>query len=126
MGKYTSLARKLEEHNAQEKFVDKKLDNTHKHSILLDTASPPVPSSAEGATNLRTTNLTNLIGPMPLPPAVVEDSAVTCIHETTVDTCAVCSGYARWLIADEARVYRARVDPEAVRREFWQMVRGGA
>jgi hypothetical protein len=52
--------------------------------------------------------------------------AVTrCIHGTTSDKCAVCSGYARWLITDEARIRRAEANPEAVRREFWREVRGG-
>jgi hypothetical protein len=32
----------------------------------------------------------------------------------------VCSGYVRWLIADEARVGRAQNNPEAARREFWR------
>lgn len=41
-----------------------------------------------------------------------------CIHETTPDECAACSGYAKWLIADEGRLRRARSDPEGVRREF--------
>ena len=63
-------------------------------------------------TNLRTTNLTNLIEPAP------------CIHETTADRCAVCSGFVRWLIADKDRMRRAETDPGAVRREFWRAVRG--
>ena len=54
------------------------------------------------------------------------ETDVRCIHGTTSDKCAVCNGYARWLIADEGRLRRAQVNPEVVRREFWQSVRGGA
>jgi hypothetical protein len=61
MGKYTSLAEKVEEAKPQKKCVGKGLDNTYKHSTLIDTYSNPTPPSSEGATNLRTTNLTNLI-----------------------------------------------------------------
>jgi hypothetical protein len=99
MGKYTSLARKIEETEPQETFVGKGRTNYYKHSILIDIKGTPVPSS-EGITNLRTTKLTNLIDPAP---------SVTCIHETAVDRCAVCSGFVRWLIADDARVYRAQL-----------------
>jgi hypothetical protein len=61
-----------------------------------------------GATNLRTTSL----------------SVVPCIHEETAETCAVCSGYVRWLVEDEDRLRAAQVNPEKVRREF-RAVRGG-
>jgi hypothetical protein len=43
---------------------------------------------------------------------------VPCVHRTTAEKCALCSGYVRWLIADESRILRARQSPEAVRREF--------
>jgi hypothetical protein len=49
---------------------------------------------------------------------------VQCIHDLTEDECAVCSGYVKWLIADESRLHRAQRDPEGVRREFWRDVRG--
>lgn len=93
----------------------------------------------ERITNLRTTNLTNLpeeevwIATKPEPrytnlareeaPPV---AAVRCIHDMTPDTCAVCSGYARWLIEDERRLRRAQADSEGVRREFWRSVRGAS
>jgi hypothetical protein len=38
----------------------------------------------------------------------------------------VCSGYAKWLIADESRLCRAQRDPDGGRREFWLDVRGEA
>ena len=78
----------------------------HKPEILK-RLNPPAP---ESATPLR-------------PPVVNTD--VRCIHDTTSDKCAVCNGYARWLRADEDRLRRAQANPEGVRREFWQAVRGG-
>lgn len=91
--------------------------------ILIDINSTPVPPSYEVNTNLRTTKITNLIDPTP-PNLRAGDPDVTCIHETTVDRCAVCSGFVRWVIADDARMNRAQVDPEAVRQEFWRAVKG--
>jgi hypothetical protein len=42
-----------------------------------------------------------------------------CVHGATVAECAVCSGYARWLIASgDARIAEARRNPEASRRLF--------
>jgi hypothetical protein len=123
MGKYTSLARKIEETEPQESFVDKGETNSYKHSTLIDINNAPVPPSEEGVTNLRTTKLTNLIGPR-RPNLRGDDVQVTCIHETTVYRCAVCSGFVRWLIADDRRMRRAEVDPEVVRRDFWQAVKG--
>jgi hypothetical protein len=89
-------------------------------------------------TNLRTTNLTNLFGSedeevwvATLPRSrytslycKAEASPVRCIHGATRDACAVCSGYARWLIADEVRLRKAQANPEAVRREFWRSESG--
>lgn len=44
-----------------------------------------------------------------------------CLHGTTVVECALCSGYARWLIAGgDARIAEARRNPEAARRVFWR------
>ena len=52
-----------------------------------------------------------------------EGEVVSCIHGTTKDKCAVCSGYVRWLIADEERLRRAQSDSDGVRREFWRALR---
>jgi hypothetical protein len=60
MGKYTNLARKIEETEPQKKVVVNNLDNTYKHSILIDTASNTAATLHDNDTNLRTTNLTNL------------------------------------------------------------------
>lgn len=94
----------------------------------------------ERATNLRITNLTNLFSEDEQAEAVwvavshnpqrytnlsrKECAPVCCIHNTQPDECAVCSGYVRWLIADENRIRRMQANPEAVWREFWRSVRG--
>jgi hypothetical protein len=51
---------------------------------------------------------------------VESDADIRCIHRLPSKECAVCSGYVRWLIADEERLRRAQNNPEAVRREFWR------
>jgi hypothetical protein len=49
-----------------------------------------------------------------------------CIHELHPDRCAVCSGYARWLIAGgEKRMREAHNSPEGSRRLYWQLIEGG-
>ncbi len=55
----------------------------------------------------------------PLRPNAV-NAVIRCIHGLTEDSCAVCSGYVRWLIADEGRVLEAYRDPEGARRRYWQ------
>ncbi len=70
----------------------------------------------EHATNVRTTNLTNLM------------ADGRCVHELSPRRCAVCSGYVRWLIAGgDARLAEARGDPEGARRRFegWRVIDGG-
>jgi hypothetical protein len=109
MGKYTSLARLREEPGPQKKDMLTPLDNTYKHSILIDTSNNSVDTPSDVATPLR-------------PYAV--NAVVRCIHGATEERCAVCSGYVRWLTADEERLSRAQNNPEAVRREFWRLVLG--
>jgi len=121
MGKYTSLARKTEEAKPQENGVVTELNNTYKHTIVVDTGSNAVSTPSKDSTNLRTTNLTNLTEAT----APQGQAVVGCIHGTSVESCAVCSGYARWLANDEGRLRKAQSNPEAVRREFWRAVRGG-
>lgn len=110
MGKYTNLARKTEKTKPQESGVGKGLDNTYKHTIAVDTSSNSVLPSSEDATPLR---------------GYAVNAVIRCIHGTTVDKCAVCCGYVRWLAEDEGRLLAAQANPEAVRREFWQLVRCG-
>jgi len=144
MGKYTSLARKEQEKEPQREvptptanILSVNIDNIH--SNRDSTISKPISDRPKdtlqgfspvemlqdvasglnhrgegceiGATNLRTTNLTNL-------------TEVPCIHGTTEDRCAVCSGYVRWLVADEGRLRAAQNNPEIVRREFWRSLKG--
>ena len=53
----------------------------------------------------------------PLRPNAV-NAVIRCIHRLTEDSCAVCSGYVRWLMANEGRLGRAQAKPEATRREY--------
>jgi hypothetical protein len=53
----------------------------------------------------------------PLRPNAV-NAVIRCIHRLTEDSCAVCSGYVRWLIANEGCLRRAQAKPEATRREY--------
>ena len=124
MGRYTDLARKYQDVELQEGVrgcVDNNI-NVKINNIYNDIDKSSVAPSTDSNTNLRTTNLTNLIESAvgPLHP----DAVNRCIHGTTEDKCQICSGYVRWLIADETRFSRAQHDPEAVRKEFWCLVKG--
>lgn len=175
MGKYTSLARRVEETEPQERgetstsnilnvninniysnrdrCIDKPLSDRPKDTLQgsqpVDTAQGAASGSKVGvaevderATTVRPTTLTTLfsesedveevwVAVSPDPHRYTnlarrERAAVQCIHRLNPDECAVCSGYVRWLIADEERFRRAQSNPEAMRREFWCLVRGGA
>ena len=56
----------------------------------------------------------------PLRPNAV-NAVIRCIHRLTEDSCAVCSGYVRWLIANERSLRHAQANPEATRREYVEM-----
>jgi hypothetical protein len=147
MGRYTELARRLRDDGPQQgggssstTILNVNIDSIYSNrysSIDKPTSerpedtlegSPPVDSSQncasgyntateageKSATNLRTTNLTNLT------------EGEWCIHELAPEKCAVCNGYARWLIAGGAtRIEEARSSPEATRRLYWQLIDGG-
>jgi len=144
MGKYTDLARVLGDTPQREEAVDgnksvniNNIYSNRDNSIDKPTSErpkdtlqgpPPVDSSQsraigynapavageKSATNLRTTNLTNLT------------DAERCVHELAPKKCAVCNGYARWLIAGgAARIEEARSSPEGTRRLYWQLIEGG-
>ncbi len=99
-----------------------------------------VREAGESATNLRTTNLTNLFPEYAETEEVwvaisrdphrytnlarKERAPVRCTHNIKPDECAVCSGYVRRLITDEDRMRRVQANLKAVRREFWSSVRG--
>ncbi len=107
MGKYTSLARNLEESRPQKVVGNTPLSNTNvKINTIEKTKKPsPVASIGDTTTPLR---------------SYAVNAVIRCIHGTTPDRCAVCSGYVRWLGSDEARLLRAQRNPEAVRQEFWR------
>ena len=92
--------------------IDKSID-----SNLVDEPSGSV-------TTLRPTTLTTLIPDER--DEIDEKALVICIHNVDWETCAVCSGYVRWLIEDDARLSAARSNPEATRRRYQETIEGGA
>jgi len=94
-------------------------------------------SRDKGATTLRPTTLTTLIEGEEVWIATPPDphrytklarkyAAERCIHELPLDRCAVCNGYARWLVAGgEERLSEARSSPESTRRLYWRLIDGG-
>jgi hypothetical protein len=147
MGRYTELARRLRDDGPQDEgststdtILNVNIDSIHSNrDSRIDKPTSgrpedtlkgfaPVDSSqsctsvdkdaalkaGEHDTNLRTTNLTNLTEPE------------RCMHEMAPKKCAVCNGYARWLIAGgAARIAQARSSPEGTRRLYWQLIDGG-
>ncbi len=139
MGKYTDLARKHFDGPQVEEVVGNN-KSVNINNINKATSSNSTAHRVEGGTSLRPTTLTTLTESEEEEVWVATEPdrrrytnlyregarpPVRCIHDTTSDECAVCSGYVRWLIEDEGRLRRAQADPESVRREFWA-VRGGA
>ncbi len=139
MGKYTDLARVADVTPPREANVDND-ESVNINSINKTTTPPPVSCPSAQVTNLRTTNLTNLSEDevwiaTPARPRYTSligkadqpgDAVVPCIHGITSDACAVCSGYARWLIEDDSRLSAARSNPEAMRRQYRASLKGGA
>jgi hypothetical protein len=81
-----------------------------------DIGSPsPAQRPKKSVTKLRTTNLK--------PDEKDEKALVLCIHNLAPEACALCSGYVRWLIEDEARISGARHNPEAMRRRYRETLR---
>jgi hypothetical protein len=125
MGKYTSLARTLRGEPEEADFGTNK-GSTQKNTYVninikhKNTGSNSPAESSETLTTLRPTTLTTLIED-----ENHEKRGVTCIHGMTHVACAVCSGYVRWLIEDEARISAARSDPEAARRQYRKTLVGG-
>jgi hypothetical protein len=108
VGKYTSLAEKLRTGNNDSREV------INNKSVKINNINKATTSNSVGPEETEAT---------PLRPYAV-NAVVHCIHGLKEDECAVCSGYVRWLIADENRVRRAMPDPEGVRQEFWEYVNG--
>jgi hypothetical protein len=127
MGKYTSIARilrnELEDAESREdkgssqnniyvniNNIDESID-----SNLVDEASGSV-------TTLRPTTLTTLI--LDEKDKTDEKPLVVCIHNVESEECAVCSGYVRWLIEDDARLSAARSNPDATRERYRETIEG--
>jgi|SRR5215204_501994 len=170
MGKYTSLARKVEEatpqkggdapvgdilsvnivniHGNRDSSISKPTSDRPEHTLkgyLSVESSQGVASGSEDTeraadkrpTTLRPTTLTTLFGDdgcrdegeevwtavAPDPrryTRLIRGSASTrCIHDMTPSKCAVCGGYVRRLLEDEARLRAAQANPEKARRAFW-------
>jgi hypothetical protein len=109
MGKYTSLAKRLqEEEDHSKRALIKGKSNNSVNSVNKRLTSPPVAPPSDTATPLRG-NAVNAV--------------IACIHDLHPDRCAVCNGYARWLIAGGAeRIQEAGRDPAAARRRYWRLI----
>jgi hypothetical protein len=128
MGKYTSLARTLrneledaesrEDKGSSQNNIYVNIDNIDKSMV-----SNLVDESSGSMTTLRPTTLTTLIPDEK--DEIDEKALVICIHNVDQETCAVCSGYVRWLIEDDARLSAARSNPEATRRQYRKTLEGG-
>ena len=44
--------------------------------------------------------------------------AIVSIHNLNPEVCAVCSGYVRWLIEDDARIAAAQSNPKTTRQRY--------
>jgi hypothetical protein len=127
VGKYTSIARTLrneledaesrEDKGSSQNSIYANINNIDKSidSNLVDEASGSV-------TTLRPTTLTTLI--LDEKDKTDEKPLVVCIHNVGPEECAVCSGYVRWLIEDDARLSAARSNPEATRERYRETIEG--
>jgi hypothetical protein len=128
MGKYTSLARSFRDDEPPEAgtstakkkgVLDKDIYEYRLNEQRIDIGSPARAQRPKNSvTKLRSTNLTNL-----KPDEKDEKALVLCIHNLAPEACALCSGYVRWLIEDEARISGARRNPEAMRRRYRETLR---
>ena len=129
MGKYTSLARTLRNELVKAKSREDKGSSQKNAYVNINNIDKSIDSNlvdeATGSvTTLRPTTLTTLI---PGEKDEIDKKApVICIHNVDQETCAVCSGYVRWLIEDDVRLSAARSNPEATRRRYQETIEGGA
>ena len=127
MGKYTSIARALRDEPEGAESRENKGDsqnNIHVNTNNIDKSidSNLVDEATGSVTTLRPTTLTTLI---PGEKDEIDKKAlVICIHNVDQETCAVCSGYVRWLIEDEARLSAARSNPDTTRRQYRKTLGG--
>jgi|SRR5215208_1329890 hypothetical protein len=129
MGKYTSLARTLRDEPEGAKPREDKGSPQKNKYVNIDNndkgiGSNPPTESNRSVTTLRPTTLTTLI--LNEKDETGEKAPVVCIHNIEPERCAVCSGYVRWLIEDDARLSAARSNPEATRRRYQETIEGGA
>ena len=112
MGKYTSIAKRLrEEEDHRKTALTKGKSNNSVNSVSIESVGPPVVPTSDTATRLR---------------GDAVNAVNDCIHDLPPDRCAVCNGYARWLIAGgEERLTEARSSPESSRRLYWRLIEGG-
>jgi hypothetical protein len=120
MGKYTSLARTLRNELVEAKSSEDKGSSQKNTYVNINNIDKSIDSSPPAEPSVTITTLTTLI-----PDENGEKAPVICIHSVTQDECAVCSGYVRWLIDDDARISAARSNPEAARRRHREMLEGG-
>src|SRR5215218_9860607 len=127
MGKYTSLSRTLqnelvEAESSEDKGSSQKNAYVNINNIDKSIDSNLVDEATGNVTTLRPTTLTTLI---PVEKDEIDKKAlVICIHNVDQETCAVCSGYVRWLIEDEARLSAARSNPGTTRRQYCKTLGG--
>jgi hypothetical protein len=126
MGKYTSLARTLRDGPEGTKPGEYKVKSQKNTYININNYgkrmdSNPLTESSGSVTTLRPTTLI-----LDEKDETDEKPPVVCIHNVEPEECAVCSGYVRWLIEDDARLSAARSNPEATRRRYQETLEGGA
>jgi hypothetical protein len=127
MGKYTSIARAFRDEPEGTESRENKgnsQNNIHVNTNNIDKSidSNLVDEATGSVTTLRPTTLTTLI---PGEKDEIDKKAlVICIHNVDQETCAVCSGYVRWLIEDEARLSAARSNPSTTRRQYRKTLGG--
>jgi hypothetical protein len=127
MGKYTSLARALRDKPEHAKSREDKGSSQNNICVNMNNIDKSIDSnltdeSSGSVTTLRPTTLTTLIPDEK--DEIDERALVICIHNVDQEICAVCSGYVRWLIEDEARLSAARSNPEATRQGYQETIEG--
>ena len=128
MGKYTSIARTLRNEPEDAESMEDKGSSQNNMYVNIDDIDKSIESnlvdeSSGSITTLRPTTLTTLIPDEK--DEIDEKALVLCIHNVDQKNCAVCSGYVRWLIEDDARLSAARSNPEATRRQYRKTLEGG-
>lgn len=127
MGKYTSIARTLRNEPEDAESREDKGSSQNNIYVNINNIDKSIDSnlvdkSSGSITTLRPTTLTTLIPDER--DEIDEKALVICIHNVDQETCAVCSGYVRWLLEEDARLSAARSNPEATRRQYRKTLEG--